>query len=500
MKKGTLGEMERRQSARLEKTLPVKFDLPDALQKRGVFEALSRNISEGGVFIESDLAQDESLALGKDTLLNLEIELLGQTPLDRKSYLTGQARRLKPKGRIIWISKKSRTPRKVRDGFGIRFIQISAEEKKVISLFISREMLTQAEAVEKEIPEILREQKLADRQRRNLQILDKIRINRLISRAEISKNTDINIVTVSNYIGSYLKKGLVFERGLDISTGGRRPELVEINPRYGYVIGCDLGLLNVSSASMQVVATDFTTQVKALEKAKREDDNIEDSIDILKSLIAEVCAADGVERKKIRGIGIGISGIMDKFGGTVRNPVKRTTFANYVTLKKQLEAQFGLPVFVENSATCALFAEKWSGISSEAKAADNIIYIFSDNQCAIMFKGEVYTGSSKSAGQLNLVQDLEMAKDPEEQMPALGANLGAKVANLVNVFNPQVIIIGRHFAHLGDVFLDTIRRSVSRQAFRESANIVRITPATLGEEAVALGAASLVIESVFANI
>ena len=85
-------------------------------------------------------------------------------------------------------------------------------------------------------------------------------------------------------------------------------------------------------------------------------------------------------------------------------------------------------------------------------------------------------------------------------MQALGEKAGAKIANLVDLFNPQVVIIGRHFGHLGDVFLDTIRRTVSREAFRESANIVRISPATLGEEAVALGAASLVIESVFANI
>ncbi len=500
MKKGTYKEMEKRQATRLEKALPVKFDLPDVSAKRGIFEALSRNISEGGVFIESDLAQDESFALGEDMVLNLEIELLGQAPLDRKSYLTGQARRIKSQGRIVWISKKSRTPRKIRNGFGVRFIQISAQERRVISLFISKEMLAQTEAVEKEIPVISREQKLTDRQRRNLEILDNIRKNRLISRAEISKNTNINIVTVSNYIDTYLKKGLVFERGLDISTGGRRPELVEINPHYGYVIGADLGLLNVSSALMQVVATDFTTRVLSKAKDRREDDSIEDSLDILKELIAEVWAGDEVERKKIRGIGIGISGIMDKFGGTVRNPRTGGTFAKYVALKKELEDEFGLPVFVENSATCALFAEKWSGISLEAKAADNIIYIFSDEQCALILKGELYTGLSKSAGQLNLVQDLEMAAEAKEDVTAEGTRLGAKIASLVNVFNPQVVIIGRTFSQFGDVFLDTIRRSVSRFAFRESANIVRIIPATLGEDAVAVGAASLVIESVFANI
>ena len=71
---------------------------------------------------------------------------------------------------------------------------------------------------------------------------------------------------------------------------------------------------------------------------------------------------------------------------------------------------------------------------------------------------------------------------------------------MVNIFNPQVVIIGRDFSQLGDAFLDAIRRTVSRWAFRESAQQVRIIPATLGEEAVARGAASLLIESVFSNI
>lgn len=525
MRKGTLGEMERRQSIRLEKTLPVRFDLPEVSAQARTFEALSRNIGEGGLFVETDFVQDESFALSKDTILNLEIELLGQ------------AQSIKPRGEIAWISKKSRAPRKKRNGFGIRFIQMSAEEKRAISVFISKGMLAQTELVEKEIPLISREQKLTDRQRRNLEILDAIRKNRLISRAEISKHTGINIVTISNYIDTYLKKGLVFERGLDISSGGRRPELVEINPHYGYVLGVDLGPLNESSASMQVVATDFTASLKARAKEKREDDNIEESMDILKDLIAQVIADKEIERRRIRGIGIGISGIMDKFGGTVRNPLSGDTFANYVTIRKELEDAFRLPVFIENSASCALFAEKWTGISLEVKQAENIIYIASDNQCAIMLKGELYTGMSKSMGQLNFalprvpleknslmgrnnfsnadycwmnpsfdcvlrsgLEDLGKVLESKESLAFAGTKLGAKVAYLVNILNPQVVVIGRNFSQLGDTFLDAIRRTVSRWAFREGANIVRIIPATLGEEAAALGAASLVIEAAFANI
>ncbi|MFC1631335.1 ROK family protein [Candidatus Omnitrophota bacterium] len=516
MKKGNSAEMERRGVIRLEKTLPVKLDVPDSAIRGDALEALSRNIGEDGVFIETDMVQEESLKLVKEMILDLEIELLGQ------------GGRIRPRGEIVWISKKSRSPQKKKNGIGIRFVHISAQEKKAISIFISKEMLAQSEFLEKEIPLISRVQKATDRQRRNLEILDTIRKNRLISRAEISKNTNVNIVTVSNYIDGYLKKGLVFERGLDISTGGRRPELVEINPQYGYVLGVDLGRLNREASLMQVVATDFTTRVLAKASGARDNMSIEDSLDSLKDLISGVLLDERVERKRVRGIGLSICGIMDKFGGTVCNPLDGSTVANYVTIKKELESEFSLPVFVENSANCALFAERWTGLSLEVKAADNILYIFSDNQCAIMLRGELYSGASKSAGQISFAQprnnsnhqngefcwmnpsfdcilrsgivDFSKAAGSKEAAVNEGAKLGAKVAYLVNVFNPQVVVVSRCLAQLGDPFLDGIRRTVNRWSYRESANIMRIIPATLSEEACALGAASLVIETVFANI
>jgi predicted NBD/HSP70 family sugar kinase len=488
--------VEKRQSFRLEKTMPIKFDLPvrpadskaggpDAPGRSKTFEALSRNIGEGGIFIETDLVQDEDIALNKDTILDLDIGLLGQ------------ARGVRPRGRVAWISKKSRAPKKKRNGFGVIFTRIAEQEKKAVELFISKEKLAQSGVVEKEIPFISREQKLTDRQRRNLEILDNIRKHRLISRAEISKRTNINIVTVSNYIDSYLKKGLVFERGLDISTGGRRPELVEINPQYGYALGINLSGLKKDKTLIKALACDFTARI--LDKSEREaqGSNIEDSLDILKGLIAGILRSEQVAGEKIKGIGIGISGIMDKFSGTVRDIFSGTTVANYLTIKKALEDEFGLSVCIENASACALFAEKWVGISLEAKEAENILYIFSDDQCAIMIKGELYTGVSNSAGQLNFVFPRSAAA---QNTVSSGRELGAKIAYLVNIFNPQLVIIGGGLSHADDSFLEAVRRTVGRCSFRESASIVRIIPAGLAQDAAALGAASLVIEAALANI
>ena len=81
--------------------------------------------------------------------------------------------------------------------------------------------------------QISRSHTLTDREKRNIDILETIRKGGQISKTDISRQTGLNIVTVSNYVDTYVKGGLVIERGLDISTGGRRPTLVELNPNYG---------------------------------------------------------------------------------------------------------------------------------------------------------------------------------------------------------------------------------------------------------------------------
>jgi len=78
-------------------------------------------------------------------------------------------------------------------------------------------------------------------------------------------------------------------------------------------------------------------------------------------------------------------------------------------------------------------------------------------------------------------------------------NLGVRVAYLVNLFNPEIVIIGGGVEKTGSLFLEPLRRTVRKWAFEEPANIVKIIPAQLGTNSVALGAASIVIRHVFVN-
>ncbi|PIU40083.1 MAG: hypothetical protein COT00_03580, partial [Candidatus Omnitrophica bacterium CG07_land_8_20_14_0_80_50_8] len=86
---------------------------------------------------------------------------------------------------------------------------------------------------------------LTDRERKNIILLDVIRRNGPIAKTDISRITQFNIVTVSNYVEHYIDQKLVSEKGLDISSGGRRPELIELNSDWGNLIGVEIGPTNI---------------------------------------------------------------------------------------------------------------------------------------------------------------------------------------------------------------------------------------------------------------
>lgn len=398
---------------------------------------------------------------------------------------------------------------------------------------------------------LFKDQILSDRERKNLDILEVIRRYGPVTRTEVSRITKYNIVTVSNYVNNYIKKDLVVEKGLDISSGGRKPTLVELNSRNCFVIGIDIGPGHIIAA-----LTDLSLNMITKVKKPRPKESMEDVVSKSIELIYEVIEKSQIEAKKIKGLGIGISGIIDAKAGTVRDtdPKRGKTAASYISIKNLIEREFGIPTFVGNDATVAAFGEKRIGLDAEI---ENVLYMFSDVGCGIIIKGEIYAGAGGSAGevQLNLgggkedddltkelglfrpgsinlgildsgiaifkggkspklkelaqnkVEnvDVEMVIDAARQNDAecvqvlekAGLNLGVRIAYLINLFNPEIVILGGGMERAGDLILEPIKRMVRRLAFEEPASMVRIIPSRLGDNSVSLGAASLVIREIF---
>lgn len=415
---------------------------------------------------------------------------------------------------------------------------------------------------------IMKEGRISEKERRNLEILDCIRRGGEISRAEISKLTDLNIVTVSNYVSKYIKNKIVFETGLDISTGGRRPELLKLNKQYGYSMGIDLGSPHLTiDASIIGVILDLSGNIVAKEKIKKEQESFDKLTERVIEMADNLMKKSGVSQADLKGIGVGIWGVLDRYRGMVRYAVENEQIVSYTGLLAQLSNVFGVETKIEHDATLAAFGERWSGIGASS-SAENLIFLCSDSSCGLVIRGELYYGSSKSAGELNLNPpypgevssphncwtsydygcclrsrglDLGMPdrlRSRMEEMKAQGSlvlelaggdaskidfsmvveaaskgddiarktleeageYLGAKLAFLINLFNPEVVVVGRGIEKSGDIFFSAVRRSVKKWGYDESVKIVKILPTSLGEDVVAIGAGALVTQDVFAQV
>ncbi len=409
-------------------------------------------------------------------------------------------------------------------------------------------------------------ERLTEKEKRNLDILESIRKSGRISRTEISKATTLNIVTVSNYMNEYIKKGLVVESGLDVSSGGRKPELVELNPKYGYTIGVDLGPVHITDeAYIEAVLIDVTAKIVAKAKVQKLKTDATGATDKVMDLVKGVMQKSGVDKKKIYKMGLGIGGVLDRHRGTVRVPVEGGPQIDYPSIQEKLEGEFDISSVIENDANAAALGEKWAGLGMEA-GIENMLYVCSDSGLGIIIKGELYPGSSSVAGELNInspqegdsdklcwasynlgcclrsrgidlgvgsrarqyfsqnkqasskISDIvkgnvdkitlgtvvEAAKSGDkiarELLEEAGGYLGTKVAFLINIFNPDIVVIGRGIEKTGDVLLSSMRRAIDRWAFTESLKAVKVVPSSLGEDAIALGVAALAMQSVFIEI
>jgi predicted NBD/HSP70 family sugar kinase len=399
-------------------------------------------------------------------------------------------------------------------------------------------------------------QMFTEKERKNLLLLEMIMQKGPISRTDISRETELNIVTVSNYVNNFIDKGIVVEKGLDVSSGGRKPTLVELDAQGGYVIGVDIGPLNELA-----IMTDLSTKIIAKEKKVRPQRHMEEVIKVAGDLLGSVLSQSNVPREKILGVGFGISGVIDEETGTVRDtdPRRGRTSGSLNAFRTAIEDKFQIATFIGNDATCAAFGEKRLTLE---RSVEDMLYVYSDVGCGIIIKGDIYCGAGGSAGEIQLSFNqgepdktnispnalpylrplgvdlgiLARAKNALEQgigtkivelingkveeltldkvvtaaesgdklaidlIESAGMNLGTRVAYLINLFNPEVVIVGGGIERAGELILGPIRRSVRKFAFEEPANKVRIIPSALGEDAVALGAASLVLREIFIQV
>lgn len=362
------------------------------------------------------------------------------------------------------------------------------------------------------------------------------------SRQELGRTTALSQASVSNLIGEMIDEGLVEEAGLVGSDGGRPRALLRVSPRYGCVVGADVGETRVLVELYDLAMSRLGVASYALGRAARDPEVA--AATLLKGLAAVIDQA-GVETSEVLGFGVGVSGVVDQTGPAVVH--SQTTGWDGVPLGAMLGAATPIPIFVENGAKALGQAEMWFGAGRGARHAV-IIMAGTGVGAAVVMDGRSYRGAHSNAGEwghTTLVYDGEECRcgakgcleayigaekviarlaaatgeqaEPkllrrllaaEEPLPRAAmavidqtvGYLGAGIAGLVNLFSPERIVLGGPLGlALGERFLPDIRGAAARNALRQPYSRTRIDLCQLGPDAVAMGAATLPIARLLAD-
>jgi len=381
-------------------------------------------------------------------------------------------------------------------------------------------------------------------------VLNMVRNYGPISRADIAKRTKLSSTTVSTLVDDLIKQEYLEEIGEGESSGGRRPILLKFNPAFHFVIGVEL-----EGRSITVAVTDL--EINIINKLTEEIKNSDESLVANKiiNLAQQVIEKSRVKLEKIIGMGVGATGLIDTERGIIRQAVNLNW--KDVPLKDLIEKKFdGIPIYIDNIANVAVLGEKSAGAGKEAK---NLIYIRIGTgiSAGIIFNRTIYEGSNGNAGEIGhmtiepngprckcgnrgclevlasgsaiakraiteilggrdtLIEKLtngsieeitakivaEAAKKGDklslEIWEETGEYLGIAIANLINIYNPEIIIIGGSVAQAGGLLFEPIKRTVKKRALPGPAKIVKIVPTKLEENVSIIGAASLVLEKTF---
>lgn len=345
-----------------------------------------------------------------------------------------------------------------------------------------------------------------------------------ISRAAIAKNLGLTKATVSAIVQDLIDRSLVTEIGSDDTTKGRKPILLSFNQKEGYVISIDLGVEHIS-----LLLSDLKGDNRVLKEYKNTAPSFH-IIDTLKKIIEEVLAELSPTIYGVIGISLSIHGVV------YNNSVVFTPYYSLeqIHFKRELEEIFHIPVYLENEANLSVIGEKtfWYHYPNIIN-----ISIHSGVGVGIVLQNKLYTGYNGYAGEFGhtiivpdgkpcpcgnhgcfeqyaseraLMGEFARLKNlPQIDFPSFVAYyekgdedayfildvfvkyISIGVNNILNTFNPDIIVINSSFVTYFPQIIDRIESSIKNRMNK----YCTIVPSKLQNLAILLGGACISIKN-----
>ena len=361
------------------------------------------------------------------------------------------------------------------------------------------------------------------------------------SLADFAKELDTSIPKISRIVGELVDTGYLVDMGKQASSTGRRPSIFGLNPEAGYFVGVDVG-----QSSLSVAVTDFPGRVVLFDAdIPYELGNTESSVLGMCKVVLDKLEGTGIDTSRVRSYGVNLTGRVNRNTGY--------SYSYFISEEKPirsiLEEGFGESVSVENDSHGMAYGEYMSGISGDA---GNVLFLnvgwglgmgmvldgrlfygksgfsgelghfpmLDNNQiCRCGKIGCLETGASGQAlyrlvmerigsgqasiltekfnsGDAIVLDDILDAIQKEdvvaiECIEEVGTTLGRAVAGLINIFNPDMVIIGGRLSVAERYLMPPLKIAVNKLSLNLVNNDTVIKASRLGKTAGAIGASLL---------
>ncbi|MFF7971421.1 ROK family protein [Streptomyces sp. NPDC007905] len=384
-------------------------------------------------------------------------------------------------------------------------------------------------------------------------VLQRLYFDGPMSRYALGPATGLSSGSVSNVVAELLADGLVEEAGSVGSVVGRPRRLLRIRPDSGRLIGVDVGETRVRVELLDLGLSELAWTERPLAPRGYDVDAV---VGHVHEGVAEVLRTARLAPADLLGVGIGVPGIIEDAGEEGAVVHGQTIGWDAVPLERLLRVTGQLPshvpYFIDNGAKTLGQAEMWFGAGRGARSAVVVLFGSGVGACVVTEEAaqgravewghltvrvggrrcrcgafgclEAYAGAealaarwreaggrpSAGAGEETALTELLAAARPADGRAAdpvaaavlaeTAEYLGAGLSDLINLFQPERVLIGGWAAlQLGGGFLDEVRAHALAHALRFPAARVGIELGRLGPDAVTVGAAVLPLAAFFAR-
>jgi len=363
-------------------------------------------------------------------------------------------------------------------------------------------------------------------------VLDLIKYRGPVSRATVAKVASLAKPTVSAIVDDLLTEGVVREigHGRSSEVGGRPPMLLEFNARSRFVVGVHIGVQRTNVLVGDATGAEIGRVSRPTPKARPRE-----ALRRVAGLVSDALEEVGAARKRVAAVGVCVPGMVDMRTGTCL--LAPNLGWKDVPVSELLEAELDVPIAVHNTTQAAAVAETVEGA---ARGSTEVVLLYAGTGvgAGVLSDGRLFHGADGFAGEIGhcvipgatercncgkvgcletvasapaiaraaargrttptAVDVAEAAASGDERARTIlgdaGKWLGWAASTLVNLFNPQTLVVAGGLVGAGEPLLGPLREAVAEHALPESRRRVEVRTWALGQDAKVRGAVLVALQ------